>query len=169
MHASDRKAIHTAITIVAVVFSMIVTAYLAKAGMAPLAALIFLAGTVGGTANNFRRIQNMALHPVSGLSSSTDRLVTIQIYLSPFVGGVFAIVLYLIFMSGFVQGTFFPVFKFSDEPYTTYAAFAKVTEPATHADVAKAILWAFIAGFSEGFVPNVIGRIAKRAGPEAVD
>gem|GEM_PF-5180699 len=47
--------------------------------------------------------------------------------------------------------------------YTTFREFARVTEPATHADVAKAILWAFIAGFSEGLVPNVIDRIVKRA------
>lgn len=69
-------------------------------------------------------------------------------------------------MSGFVQGSLFPSFASADQPFKTYADFAAFTEPATHADVAKAMVWAFIAGFSEGLVPNFISKIAKDASRE---
>ncbi len=97
-------------------------------------------------------------------SAVTERMVTIQIYVSPFVGGVFAFVLYVIFMAGFLQGSLFPIFASGDEAYKTFSDFAALYVPATNADVAKAIIWAFIAGFSEGLVPNFISKLAKDAG-----
>jgi len=36
------------------------------------------------------------------------------------------------------------------------------------ADSAKAIVWAFIAGFSEQFVPNILDKLAQQ-GESAVD
>lgn len=137
-------------------------AYLARAG-GPLCLVIFMVGTVGGTANNFRRVQKMAGGSIAKLDVTTMRLITIQIYTSPILGGVFAFALYLIFMVGLLEGTFFPKFKFAGEAYESFATFAALTEPATNADVAKAVIWAFIAGFSERLVPNFIDKIAKEA------
>jgi hypothetical protein len=94
---------------------------------------------------------------------TTRRLITIQIYISPILGGVFAYALFLIFMAGILQGTFFPKFQSANEPYETYANFIASIRPETNADVAKAIIWAFIAGFSERLVPNFIDKIAKEA------
>ena len=162
MDSLERQAIHTGITILAVVLFTTGAAYLANAG-GPLCLVIFMVGSVGGCANNFRRIQKMTSGSLAKADLTTRRLITIQIYTSPILGGVFAFALYLIFMAGFLQGSFFPKFKFTDHPYDTYATFAALTEPATHADVAKAVLWAFIAGFSERLVPNFIDKIAKEA------
>jgi hypothetical protein len=162
MDQLERQAIHTGITILIVVLCTTGAAYLARAG-GPLCLIIFMVGTVGGTANNFRRVQKMTVGPKAKLDLTTSRLITIQIYTSPILGGVFAFALYLIFMAGFLQGTFFPQFKSGSDPYETFATFAALTEPATHADVAKAVIWAFIAGFSERLVPNFIDKIAKEA------
>jgi hypothetical protein len=162
MDSLERQAIHTGITILAVVLCTTGAAYLARAG-GPLCLVIFMVGTVGGTANNFRRVQKMIIGSTAKTDIKTSRLITIQIYTSPILGGVFAFALYLIFMAGFLEGSFFPKFKSTSDPYETFAIFAALTEPATHADVAKAVLWAFIAGFSERFVPNFIDKIAKEA------
>nr|WP_320015267.1 hypothetical protein [uncultured Desulfobacter sp.] len=94
----------------------------------------------------------------------TERMVTIQIYVSPFVDGVFAFVLYVIFMAEFMRCSLFPVFSSGEEAYKTFSDFAALYVSATNADVVKAIIWAFIAGFSEGLVPNFISKIAKDAG-----
>jgi hypothetical protein len=158
------QATHVAIAIILVVAAMTTTAFLAKFGLVPYETLIFVSGTVGGVVNSFRRIQNLTTTNVQESSAMTERLVTIQIYVSPFVGGVFAFVLYTIFMAGFVQGSFFPVFASGKETFKTFGDFAAVTIPATNSDVAKAIVWAFIAGFSEGLVPNFISKIVKDAG-----
>ena len=165
MKTMENQATHIAITIIAVVLCMTVAAYLAIYGKGPLALLIFMAGTVGGVVNNFRRMQKVSLNPDIDANMTAMRLVTIQIYVSPITGGIFAFVLYTIFMTGFLQGTFFPAFQCGDEFYTNYKDFASSMEPTTHADVAKAILWAFIAGFSEGFVPNFIDKLTQKALP----
>jgi len=169
MNMTDRaqtqpnQATHVAIAIIMVVVAMTTSAILAKLGLIPYETLIFVSGTVGGAANSFRRIQNLSTTKTEPSDVMTERLVTIQIYLSPFVGGVFAFVLYTIFMAGFVQGALFPVFASGKEAYKTFSDFASLTIPATNADVAKAIVWSFIAGFSEGLVPNFISKIAKDA------
>ena len=157
------QATHVAIAIILVVAAMTTTAFLAAFGSVPYETLVFVSGTVGGAVNSFRRIQKLTTTNVQESSAMTERLVTIQTYMSPFVGGVFAFVLYIIFMAGFVQGSLFPVFAAGKETYRTFSDFAAVTIPATNSDVAKAIVWAFIAGFSEGLVPNFISKIVKDA------
>ncbi|GJQ58382.1 MAG: hypothetical protein D8M57_16465 [Candidatus Scalindua sp. AMX11] len=159
-------AIHIAIAIVLVVCAMMTSAFLAKYGLIPWTTLIFVAGTVGGVVNSFRRMQMLSVSKVLESNAMTGRLIAIQIYLSPFVGGVFAIVLYAIFMSGFVQGSLFPAFASGDHVFTTFREFADQARPATNTDMAKSIIWDFIAGFLEGLVPNFISKIAKDVDPK---
>ncbi len=159
-------ALHLAIAVLLVVTAMTTAGMLAKVGSIPWTTLIFVAGTVGGVVNSFRRIQKLSLSHVRRSNPMTGALVTIQIYVSPFVGGVFAIVLYLIFMSGLIKGSLFPAFQSADDSFSTFRTFAAETMPDTHADMAKAIVWAFIAGFSEGLVPNFISKITKEASQE---
>ena len=67
-------------------------------------------------------------------------------------------------MFGILQGTFFPEFSHVlQEGYDSFKLFAQGVNPATNQDAAKVILWAFIAGFSEGLVPNFIDKIAREA------
>ncbi|MGF1537042.1 MAG: hypothetical protein ACFB4J_11250 [Elainellaceae cyanobacterium] len=90
-------------------------------------------------------------------------LLKLQIFLSPIFGGLFAFVLYIVFISGIIQGEIFPRFGGVEENYTTpYEASVK-SVPATNGDLAKAVLWAFVAGFAEGFVPNFIDKLVKDA------
>jgi len=90
-------------------------------------------------------------------------MVTIQIYVSPFIGGVFATVLYGIFIGGLIQGSLFPEFSADKQAFKGFKEFAINAVPNSNADMAKAIVWAFIAGFSEGFVPNFISKLTKEA------
>lgn len=155
---------HIAIALALVVTAMTSAAFLARAGLVPWTTLFFIAGTVGGVVNSFRRIQKLSLAQIKKPSQMTGWLVTIQIYVSPFVGGVFAIVLYLIFMSGLVNGALFPAFQSVDQKaFTTFRDFAALAMPATNADMAKAMVWSFIAGFSEGLVPNFISKVTRES------
>lgn len=182
-----------------------------------LATVVFVSGTVGGAASNYRRLQEAYVqqlgkakhewysiqvsdeagehsrhHQEEELEVSSDRpdeseiadspsiqrsatkslalknretllLLRLQIFLSPLFGGLFAFVLYGVFASGIIQGEIFPRFQSVENEYSTPQEFADQVVPATNEDAAKAILWAFIAGFAEGFVPNFIDKLVKDA------
>jgi hypothetical protein len=87
------------------------------------------------------------------------RLVISQIYFSPVIGATFAFLLFGLFMSGVLQGGFFPSFACAEDRYTSFQAFTSCS-PTTNGDVAKVLVWAFVAGFSERFVPNILDGIA---------
>ncbi|GEM_PF-3012093 len=166
MIAIKRQAIHITITVVLIVLGMTVATLLATQLKDPppfaLEFIIFLTGTVGGVANNYRRLLALSLDVIADENPITKQLITFQIYVSPLVGGIFSIVLYLLFMSNILQGTLFPAFSpVMQQGYDSFKLFAHVANPATNQDAAKAIVWAFIAGFSEGLVPNFIDKIGK--------
>ena len=173
-----------------------------------LSLMIFISGTVGGAASNYRRLQEAYVQqlrkpahksdlaivhspedelddssvaeisgeddkPEFGMLASIEQdqhldkdestyfILKLQIFLSPIFGGLFAVVLYAVFAAGIIQGEVFPRFKGAEDEFTTPYEFADNTLPATNADLSKAILWAFIAGFAEGFVPNFIDKLVK--------
>ena len=161
MKTLEAQAKHLAITIVTVLAITVVAAWWAVTyTYGSLTLMVFMFGTVGGIANNYRRLVRM---PISAESSQHGHLVTLQIYVSPLVGGVFAGVLYGLFMSGLVQGSMFPQFSQIETMYDTYSLFAAGVEPLHNQDAAKVLVWSFVAGFSETFVPNFIDKAAKEA------
>ena len=121
-----------------------------------MAALVILCGVLGGLISMLRRLQ--ALPPGSTPLFDTIALNAGQlgIGLAPIYGGIFAMVLYLVFLSGIldtvIAGTagnaVFP--RFSD------------AIPKTTPDYAKLLVWAFIAGFAEQLVPDVLNRLTAR-------
>ena len=76
---------------------------------------------------------------------------------------VFAMLLHLVFMAGLVQGSLFPEYSRSEEDFVDMANFVQIVDPKTYADAAKIVVWSFIAGYSERFVPNLIAQLADRA------
>lgn len=180
-----------------------------------MATIVFVSGTVGGAASNYKRLQeayvqqigkaaryehksesvlvdqkqkmiephvetslldavdseDVSLQPVTHPTLSSDDkatllLLKLQIFLSPLFGGLFAFVLYGVFAAGIIQGEIFPQFQSTQDDYTSPYEFADKTVPITNEDAAKAILWAFIAGFAEGFVPNFIDKLVKEQDAE---
>jgi hypothetical protein len=190
-----------------------------------IAVVVFMTGTIGGAASNYRRLQEAYVQQISKAKSAAEPpptlllpeaqklepseaaatldveepavygelvsepseepniekvptasitmpsledkatilLLRLQIFLSPLFGGLFAFVLYGVFASGIIQGEIFPRFQHSEDEYTSPYEFVDATVPETNEDAAKALLWAFIAGFAEGFVPNFIDKLVKEA------
>ena len=77
------------------------------------------------------------------------------------MGDFFALVLYVGFLSKIVDGPLFPQFTIRPfaEPSTTedVVIFLSQTYPKSGPDLAKLLFWCFVAGFSERFVPQIIG------------
>jgi hypothetical protein len=86
-------------------------------------------------------------------------------------GGIFALVLYILFLSGLVEGSLFPKFSipaFGDPPTADdIRRFLTESNPKTGADLCKLMFWSFAAGFSERLVPKTIQSILGRAESEA--
>jgi hypothetical protein len=72
----------------------------------------------------------------------------------------FATFLYVLFASEIISGDTFPKFQnVRETDYLYPVRFMNDCKLATNQDVAKMLVWAFIAGYLERFVPNIISRI----------
>jgi len=122
---------------------------------------VFLCGIIGGFVSIQQRIRTVSDLELELLTKSW-----FQILLIPIFGGVFALVLYCIFLSGILSVNLFPSFYIPIPPATgpdtsfMIDIFTK-TYPSTGQDFAKLLFWSFVAGFSERFVPQIITKVAS--------
>lgn len=154
---------------VAALLGFVLLASLAAA-LTPLpggvAILILATGGLGGFVSIQRRLKQLTLGDLRLFADSW-----VYTLLSPLVGAVLALLLYLIFVSGLVQGELFPAFVPDDLPRDAPARTGIGTLFDHHADgyhnYAKILFWSFVAGFSENFVTDIIGHFesARPAAP----
>ena len=141
-------------------------------GKGSLLAIIALAGALGGIINSYYRLLKFNRSMNEKYESRDMRAVRFQTYLSPLIGITFALVLYLAILSNlttelFGAGTLRGLFpEFSKTPYTSLFDFLNSTKvrPVTNGDAALVLFWAFVAGFSERFVPNMINNLISEKG-----
>ena len=142
----------TALGVLASVFAA--TLYLNQRFMVSWAC--FGTGLVGGFVSIQQRIKNIGEEELELLSRSWFQILLIPVY-----GGIFALVLYLALLGGIVNSPIFPDFTvptFSVPPTANDMRNLFVgTFPTTGVDFAKLVFWCFVAGFSERFVPQIIG------------
>ncbi len=123
----------------------------------------FGCGLIGGFVSIQQRLKRIGDEELSLLANSWFQIVLIPIY-----GGIFALVLYVGFLSEIVSGKLFPAFyipPFHAPPvHGDIQAFLTETSPASGADVAKLLFWSFIAGFSERLIPQIIGKAESGGG-----
>ncbi|MCW1840579.1 hypothetical protein [Prosthecomicrobium hirschii] len=77
----------------------------------------------------------------------------------PFIGFVAATVLYLLFAADLISGSLFPKFRcaIGSNDVQSCKSFEDLMEyfsPASAIDYARALIWGFVAGFSERLVPD---------------
>jgi hypothetical protein len=117
----------------------------------------FGCGLVGGFVSIQQRLHKIGDSELQLLSQSWFEIALIPVY-----GGIFALVLYVGFLSQIVTGSTFPAFAIKPfhSPPTTQDIqdFFGTTYPATGMDLAKLFFWCFAAGFSERLVPQIISK-----------
>lgn len=124
-------------------------------GRYPILPVVMLIGMTGGFISLQRRLKTLGEDDIDLLRRSIPYTL-----LSPFVGGLLAVVLYFMFIAGLLGGDLFP--SFSPDPHATdrgpglHVIFEVSSE--NPKDYAKLFFWSFLAGFSESFVVDIIGR-----------
>src|SRR5262249_17408100 len=122
----------------------------------PVVLGVLLAGVMGGVLSTYNRLQNTPIgsgEPVEELVKLTQGRWSIVI--SPFLGGAFAVILFVLMAGKLLQGGLLPAFAdpASNPNYPVTAILWLFTWPASVGDAAKLLVWAFIAGFAERLVP----------------
>jgi len=127
-----------------------------------LIVFVFFAGALGGITNTYQRLKSMPLDEPER-SVFSNLIAVTQVYATPMVAGTFAVVAYALFASGLLEGTLFPSFSGGSELYKDLNSVFDGMSPSTAADAAKAIIWGFVAGFSEKMIPNILDKMGEDA------
>lgn len=124
-------------------------------------------GALGGFVSALRRLYAFQrVFPADFFRNSRriNSYLVIYSLIPPLVGLIAAITLYLIFAAGLIKGDIFPTFALAatDPQASPFHNFVNNWTPATPTDYAKTLVWAFIAGFSERFVPDLLERLGSK-------
>ena len=126
---------------------------------APMAC--FAVGIIGGFVGLQRRLKKMTDDDLTLLANSW-----VYVCLAPLVGGILAVLVYVLFISGLLTGDLFPKFV-PDENAEATKGLAAIFQ--IHGDApayAKMLFWCFLAGFSERFATDIISHFDTEADGE---
>jgi uncharacterized protein (DUF2062 family) len=132
-----------------------------------LPVVVMFSGGIGGLVSMQQRYQGWSqegdpMHNVAQLVRGWKFVL-----LPAMAGSVFAFLLFLVFASKLLEGVIFPGFKGLATKDLTSASITNVLPTVMDADFAKLLVWSFIAGFAERFVPDTLSRIIDRGEPES--
>ena len=115
----------------------------------PFLLLVFLGGVLGASINFLRDLHlhadSKGVETLSMVSSLFSRVL---------VGGGLAVGVYMLFLSGLIGGALFPQFENVD--YASGRGFMEAATPQMFSDFGKCMVWAFLAGYSERFLPGLL-------------
>ena len=118
--------------------------------------MVFLIGNIGGYVSVHRGLSELKDEEVVGLSSSWWSIVV-----PPFVGGVLALAMYLLFLSNIVGGDLFP--KFEPDANSPKGLESILTQHADGmASYGKLFFWSFVAGFNQKYVVDIINSVKAK-------
>ena len=123
----------------------------------PISWFIIVAAVVGSVVNEpFRHGE---------IQRESARWVVGYVIWKSTVSIVLAFVLYMMFIAGLISGDMFPRFNMTTldtgGKYVSMKEFATKVKPESYKDVAKIIVWSFVSGYSEKYVPNLISQMLQ--------
>jgi len=143
------------ISIFMLTISVCVTIHDSEVDQFAIIPLIPVFGAMGAMLSLQQRIENMpnkgdTVRNILALESGRETTWTTSI-----AGAIFAVILNLIFAGGMIEGNLFPNFH-----YLHHGGIIS-PEPGLLSDIAKMLIWAFVAGFAERMVPDTITRLTQ--------
>jgi hypothetical protein len=128
-------------------------------GAVPMMTL--LVGALGGFVGLQKRLGQLANEDLALLSKSW-----VYTFLSPLVGGILALLTYVLFISGLLSGDLFPKFV-ADKDVTADGIEVLFAIQGQAADYAKLIFWCFLSGYSERFATDILSQFESQESPPA--
>jgi hypothetical protein len=120
-----------------------------------LLSVVAMSGMVGGCVSMVRRMQTITRDCDGTTLSHRPALSLVSAgAVSCLLGGIFAMILYYVFLGAMISGTLFPQFVTKGDITQT------IVNPLSTPDMAKLIVFAFIAGFAERLVPDTLDRLS---------
>lgn len=129
--------------------------------------VVIVSGALGGFVSSLRRLYSFQdIFPRKQyveLFRRTNFYVIAYSFVPALVGMIGAAVIYVVFAAGLLKGGVFPEFHCAVEKCGDFATFVSSWSPSGPSEYGKAIVWGFIAGFSERFVPDILNRLGSKA------
>lgn len=128
---------------------------------------VLFVGAMGGLLSMQQRYQNVSREgdPIANISQMMQNWS--RLFLPAISGAIFAALLYMLFIGGLLEGDVFPKVgsnagTTNNEDGTSMWDFLRHARPGSNRDYAKLIIWSFMAGFAERFVPDTLSRFISR-------
>ena len=129
---------------------------------------VLFVGAMGGLLSMQQRYQSVSREgdPIDNISELTQGWS--RLFLPAISGAIFAGLLYMMVIGGLLQGDLFPTMTAQAKDSTNPDGVGLLDllqhgRPASSSSYAKLIIWSFLAGFAERFVPDTLsGFISKR-------
>ena len=167
-----RSTVGLMATLLVLLFCTLIVAYFLSETQTPqeqstfATSMLVLAGMLGGCVSALSRLYSVGW--TADLATGAENLghlfwsLVINFLLAVIEGGIFAVLLYLAFMGDLVSGTLFPAFRAPvPQDMNLFHIFLE-RGLNSHGDFAKAIVWCFIAGFSERLVPDFLNTLGGK-------
>ncbi|MFP4349267.1 MAG: hypothetical protein ACOC0H_06315 [Thermodesulfobacteriota bacterium] len=128
---------------------------------------VIVAGAGGGFVSSLRRLYSFQdvfpRHGYVRLFRKMNFYVIAYSLVPAVVGMIGAVIVYLLFAADLLKGDLFPEFHCAPEKTCAdFHGFVSNWSPSGPAANAKAIVWGFISGFSERFVPDILNRFGSQ-------
>ena len=120
--------------------------------------IVLFAGAMGGLMSVLQRYNNNLVKEGDPINNITFQS-WYQTFNPAINGALFAALLYIIFMGKLIEGSIFPTFGQASESGSGFIALLTEIKPDGGSNYAKLIIWSFIAGFAERFVPDTLTKI----------
>lgn len=115
---------------------------------------------MGGLISSQRRVQSIPNFGESLTDMTNLHFFRSSLTVSAMSGAIFAAILCMLFASGLLKGSLFPAVDIS-----VHAPFERNVHM-TSEDLGRLLIWCFIAGFAERFVPDTLDRLVSRSANE---
>jgi len=152
----------TIVIIAMITIPLIIMEFLDKSILTILI-LVVLAGALGALFSALTRLYTLRQLPAALLLVDRERpqgnYLLVFCLVPPIVGMIGSTFFYLFMQSGLVTSNLFVDFSCNLSESCKDLNCLLAYSPCTAADYAKAIVWGFVAGFSERLVPNVLARL----------
>lgn len=123
--------------------------------------LVMLMGALGGFLSVQQRIAKISTEQDPILTMFQLQRGLFAVRLAPLTGALCALVMFLIFQAGLLTGTLFPTMTGFDFHLGDMQGPGAI-EKELIGDFAKLLVWCFIAGFAERFVPDTLDKLIAR-------